>query len=247
MVNKAREYNDETIQKKYLDAASRFRFPYWDPCLPRQLKKGLDGDSHDSSGVPNEFGVPMIVSSPKVFVRFPESPDQLTSVDNPLYQYNFPDSYHYPNNPGSFWQHPTRNILLEDPAFNGTEHTVRAPDKNGNEDDGYINSYMQNHIQSDIGSSLYKVLTAHQKWTVFSNDVYDNQAAEQANGQGPYVDHTLEGFHDNIHVFLSQGKLGMGRQQKGSGHIGDPSYAAFDPIFWLHHRSVTEGLNGEHG
>jgi hypothetical protein len=124
----------------------------------------------------------------------------------------------------------------------GTTHTVRAPDENGITDDPYINSYISDHIQSDIGSSLFKVLTVHQKWDDVSNDVYDrNHEAEARRQQTTYLDHTIEGFHDNIHVFLGQGKLGSGQEKKGSGHIGDPSYAAFDPIFWY----ITTNPSGE--
>lgn len=35
---------------------------------------------------------------------------------------------------------------------------------------------------------------------------------------------SLEAIHNNIHNFVG-----------GSGFMGDPATAAFDPIFWLHH------------
>jgi len=135
----------------------------------------------------------------------------------------------------------SEEALLENPSFKGTLRTVRAPDEKGETDDGYINDYVRSHLQSDIGTSLYKVLTAHQKWINFSNNVYDNEEeARQARKNINYIDHTLEGFHDNVHVFLGQGKLGIGRrQERGSGHIGNPAYAAFDPMFWLHHWYAT--------
>lgn len=40
--------------------------------------------------------------------------------------------------------------------------------------------------------------------------------------------HTIEGFHNNIH-----GHVGTGKMPGGSGHMGDPQIAAFDPIFWF--------------
>lgn len=95
---------------------------------------------------------------------------------------------------------------------------------------------MWTHLQSDIGSNLFKVLTGHSKWITFSNNVFDNEEEEKAAAANRgYIHATLEGFHDNVHVFLGQGTLGTNRDKKGSGHIGHPSYAAFDPIFWLHH------------
>ena len=235
MVNKALKYSDETTRKSYLEACSRFRFPYWDPCIPRQLEGHHAHDSNHSSNLPHEFGIPKIVSSPKVFVRYPETPGELSEVDNPLYQYKFQEDFHYPNNPDSFWQHPSSNTLIEDSSLEGTYRTIRAPNENGLQDDSYINMYMQHHIQTDVGGSLYKVLTAPQRWTTFSNDVYDEEDAQRVKDKNRYIDHTVEGFHDNIHVFLGQGKLGLGKKEKGSGHIGEPNYAAFDPLFWLHH------------
>lgn len=115
----------------------------------------------------------------------------------------------------------------------GTTHTVRAPDEKGQTDDAYINAYIWRHIQTSLGSSLYKILTTNQKWNDVSNDVYDEKLEAEARRRNTtYIDHTIEGFHDNIHVILGQGKLGWGQERKGSGHIGDPQYAAFDPIFW---------------
>jgi tyrosinase-like protein len=111
----------------------------------------------------------------------------------------------------------------------GTTHTVRAPDENGQTDDLYINSYISNHIQGELGIGLYKVLNLRQNWDGFSNDVLDARAQVEASKHHvQYVDHSLEGFHDNIHVVLGQGRL-----RNGSGHLGYPQYAAFDPLFWF--------------
>lgn len=41
----------------------------------------------------------------------------------------------------------------------------------------------------------------------------------------PVTDYpSLEYIHNNMHGFIG-----------GSGYMGDPATAAFDPIFWLHH------------
>ena len=78
MLGIAKQFTDHATQQKYLNACARFRHPYWDPCLPRQ------------TGTKYEFGVPQIVSSPQVCVRWPSDPETLVPVDNPLYAYNFP-------------------------------------------------------------------------------------------------------------------------------------------------------------
>jgi len=42
-----------------------------------------------------------------------------------------------------------------------------------------------------------------------------------------YVRGSLEGVHDTVHSLVG-----------GNGHMSDPDYAAFDPIFFLHHANV---------
>lgn len=229
MLQVARSFDGQDAKQKYLNACERFRFPYWDPCLPREV----DFERESGRSRP-EFGVPRIVSSRKVYLRKPHSPNVLSLEDNPLYQYKFPSEFQYPRNLDSFWNHRSSNELFNSPALKGTTHTVRAPDENGQTDDLYINSYISNHIQGELGIGLYKVLNLRQNWDSFSNDVLDARAQVEASKHHvQYVDHSLEGFHDNIHVVLGQGRL-----RNGSGHIGYPQYAAFDPLFWLHHCNI---------
>lgn len=124
----------------------------------------------------------------------------------------------------------------------GTWHTVRSPNSSGQTDDSYCNNFISSHIHGNVGSSFYKILTTPQPWATFSNDVFDSKAAAEAGGK-PHTDHTLEGFHDNIHGWVGQGKL-----RGGSGHMAFPQYAAFDPIFWyvsalcLSFRKITDHL-----
>ena len=229
MVRIANQYQDEALRKVYLEACSRFRFPYWDPCIPRHVL-----DQRVGATTRLEFGIPLIVSTPEVYFREPHTPDTVTLRPNPLYRFNFPKDFQAATDKDSFWNPKSGNALFDDPTLQGTTHTIRAPDAAGKQDDTYINQYVSTHIQSDVGSSLFKVFTVDQPWITFSNDVYDQTDANGDKRAGhEYIDHTLEGFHDNIHVFLGQGKL-----PRGSGHIGWPQYAAFDPIFWLHHANV---------
>ena len=78
MLRIAKMFTDHATQQKYLNACSRFRFPYWDPCIPRQ------------TGTRYEFGIPQIVSRRQVYVRWPSDPETLALVNNPLHAYNFP-------------------------------------------------------------------------------------------------------------------------------------------------------------
>jgi hypothetical protein len=125
----------------------------------------------------------------------------------------------------------------------GNKHTVRAPNTLAKTTDVDVDRYISDHIQADVGSSLYKVLTVSQDWSTFSNDGAPAEVIEgedrQGNRESHEIFHTVEGFHDNIH-----GHIGNGTFRNGSGHMGDPQLAAFDPIFWfvatLTHRYVLE-------
>jgi hypothetical protein len=105
MLKVARSFDGEDAKQKYLNACERFRFPYWDPCLPRDV-----GFERESDRPLPEFGVPRIVSTRKVYLRKPHSPIVLSLEDNPLYQYKFPREFQYPRNLDSFWNHRLSNV-----------------------------------------------------------------------------------------------------------------------------------------
>lgn len=86
MLEIVKGYKDEATRLKYLSACERFRYPYWDPCTPRQTAV----ERNRINGRPNEFGIPLIVSRKTVYVRRPETPEKLEEIPNPLHQYKFP-------------------------------------------------------------------------------------------------------------------------------------------------------------
>ena len=79
----ANEYTDKAIKAGYLEAVTRFRFPYWDPWMPRRHAD----INKDWNGL---FGVPEIVRAEEVFVRRPQAPKVLEPIDNPLFRYKVP-------------------------------------------------------------------------------------------------------------------------------------------------------------
>jgi hypothetical protein len=92
MVGIAKQYRDDATKQRYLNACAKFRFPYWDPCLPRQ------------TGYKYEFGIPQIVSSPQVWVRWPSDPETLVAEDNPLCSYKFPKEVQSDNHHDFHWE-----------------------------------------------------------------------------------------------------------------------------------------------
>ncbi len=98
MIDIAKQFTDHNTQQNYLTACARFRFPYWDPCLPRKTFTG------------SEFGVPKIVASPLVYVRMPDNPEVLVPRDNPLYSYKFPVDFQPLDNKAFLWDKFTENV-----------------------------------------------------------------------------------------------------------------------------------------
>ena len=67
----------------------------------------------------------------------------------------------------------------------------------------------------------YNLLTSMKNYGFFSNDSYPGPRTDPVN----YA--SLETIHNGIH-----GNVGNG------GHMGIPDFAAFDPIFMMHHANV---------
>ncbi|KAF5391307.1 hypothetical protein D9757_001938 [Collybiopsis confluens] len=74
-----------------------------------------------------------------------------------------------------------------------------------------------------IRTKTYNLLTRVHTWPAFSN---------HTPGDGGSASNSLEGIHDGIHVDVG-----------GNGHMSDPSVAAFDPIFFMHHAQVDRLLS----
>lgn len=92
-------------------------------------------------------------------------------------------------------------------------------------------------------------------WNVFSNHgleeklvskkVFDDQKAEfQADSRKldpktvvdyGYGARSLESWHDNVHGLVAT-------SDSWAAHMGNPNYAGFDPIFWLHHNNIERML-----
>ncbi|KDQ53371.1 hypothetical protein JAAARDRAFT_197528 [Jaapia argillacea MUCL 33604] len=63
-------------------------------------------------------------------------------------------------------------------------------------------------------------------WDEFSNHTTESLRKKDYRNAG-----SLEGVHDSMHIIIG-----------GNGHMGDPDYAGFDPIFYLHHANVDRLL-----
>ncbi|KAI0357534.1 tyrosinase [Trametes cingulata] len=87
--------------------------------------------------------------------------------------------------------------------------------------EGLIKTLQANH--ADIASKTYNLLTRANTWSDFSCHTPGDSAS---------ASNSLEAIHDAIHDCVG-----------GIGHMADPAYAAFDPIFMLHHCQVDRLLS----
>src|SRR5215469_6333817 len=111
MLKIVNQYQDPSVRERYHTACSRFRFPYWDPCIPRHLDDEQPTSSDALETYPYNFGVPLLVSRETVFLRFPKNPDELTPYSNPLHHYEFPEDQRYrSDNPEAFWPLKSNNV-----------------------------------------------------------------------------------------------------------------------------------------
>lgn len=68
-------------------------------------------------------------------------------------------------------------------------------------------------------------LLAYKRYVSMSNNAYPDNRDSSGRPVKPEVWGSLEDTHNSVHGLTG----GTG------GHMGDPTVAAFDPIFWLHH------------
>ncbi|KAF7324006.1 Photo-regulated tyrosinase [Mycena kentingensis (nom. inval.)] len=80
-----------------------------------------------------------------------------------------------------------------------------------------------------VRTNTYNTLTTVNDWADFSNHTANPL-------QAPPLANSLETIHDTIHGTIG-GTVGT------LGDMSDPSVAAFDPIFWLHHANVDRMLS----
>ncbi|KAI0647846.1 tyrosinase [Trametes meyenii] len=103
--------------------------------------------------------------------------------------------------------------------------TIRHPTREGSCGEVDIDALlaMLEANRADITSKTYGLLTRTHTWNSFSC---------HSPGNGPCISNSLEAIHDAVHDCVG-----------GGGHMGDPAYAAFDPIFMFHHCQVDRLLS----
>ncbi|KAL9630868.1 MAG: hypothetical protein Q9164_006201 [Protoblastenia rupestris] len=98
------------------------------------------------------------------------------------------------------------------------QSTVRYPDRNGQSQPELANRQLQSNQQA-LRDLTYQLITDQPNYAPFSNTGFSD-------GQGGQYN-SIENIHNAIHGLVGNG-----------GHMSIVPYAAFDPIFWLHHTNT---------
>ena len=121
--------------------------------------------------------------------------------------------------------------------------TIRGLSPAGVTDHQFVNNTLTNAVSQTNGPAvplvgkLYRILNGPPlSYTQMSNSAFV-QLAFDAEKRPVNKENSLEGLHNDIHVMCGTGENG------GHGHMGWNEFAAFDPIFFLHHAYVPPPMS----
>ena len=102
MVRQANAFQDEDEKQSYLDAAARFRLPYWDIVMPRNEEQTEPEPGQSKIDPAAIWGYPKILRAESVFVKLPNGDpankkDGFWTIDNPLATFKFPEAAEFEN------------------------------------------------------------------------------------------------------------------------------------------------------
>ncbi|EMR83072.1 putative tyrosinase precursor protein [Botrytis cinerea BcDW1] len=154
---------------------------------------------------------PTVVGQPLIQIITPTSNNKPVQINNPLYSYKF-----NPLNPlkGDFPSAPESRwpTTLRYPTSGSA--TAKSQEQQ-------VFDAMQSQFDS-YQSNVYLIMRDpnYKQFDAFSNHQWASN-----NAPGTYG--SIEDVHNSVHS-----------ETGGNGQMGDPDYAAFDPLFWLHHTNV---------
>lgn len=144
------------------------------------------------------------------------TPKGQRTLPNPLYQYTF----HPKGRRNEFGDN-----FDDEAKYEAWKSTMRYPTTEGPDatSQGDLIDANLNRQTSRIRSNTYRLLLSAQAedYRVFSNNRWSGRRTSRDGFQ------SVEDIHDGIHVEIGQ-----------SGHMGNGDFAAFDPMFMIHHANV---------
>ncbi|PQE33295.1 tyrosinase precursor protein [Rutstroemia sp. NJR-2017a WRK4] len=156
---------------------------------------------------------PTVVGQPSISIVTPTSDGKPVLIANPLYSFKFnplnPLKGDFPSAPKQENRWPTTLRYPTSGSASAKSQEQQVFDAMASQFDSY-----QNNIYLIMRDPNYKRF-----------DAFSNHQWAPNNAPGTYG--SIEDVHNSIHS-----------ETGGGGQMGDPDYAAFDPLFWLHHVNV---------
>ncbi|KAF5693620.1 tyrosinase precursor (monophenol monooxygenase) [Fusarium denticulatum] len=229
VANVAKRFSESNIpdeqKKKYLDAAKQFRLPYWDYYRPRAYTKptfpGITNPNDGTTTGPLDWGAPQIFTLPEVMVR--RLPDnKLIPMANPFFQFAFsPEQL----NKIKLDQDPNKRIPTElENKLQTIRHGGSDADATASLNDG-LNQERENRIRLCLALVEDEV---YRNFRTFSTNAVFPKPNEEPRATLERPSGSIEDLHNSYHMIIGG----------DTGHMNDPSTAAFDPIFWMHHAQI---------
>ncbi|KAI1057476.1 hypothetical protein LB507_011584 [Fusarium sp. FIESC RH6] len=225
MIHVAKEFAKEG-NNEYLPIAEKFRLPYWDWALPG---KTVFPDEAIRAKYP--VNMPKTLRS---FYNFNAAGD--VTISNPLYAYRFGEG-------------TVKNVILDNLPTTTRYHLENTDKSDAKELERQLVEYvMEGNIRVDrrtlikteinLAERLVYILQSYDSFSQVSQNKYvpkngrEGQDESFVKGRGFG---SLEDIHNTLHVYTG-GTSGY------MGHMNYPPYAAFDPIFWMHHANIDRLL-----
>ncbi|KAF5987868.1 Tyrosinase [Fusarium coicis] len=223
VANVAKRFSESNIpdeeKKKYLDAAKKFRIPYWDYYRPRSYTKpifpGVAKPEDGTTTGPLDFGAPQIFTVSKVMVR--RLPDnKLIPMANPFLQFTF-----------SLEQYTK---IAGDAGFPEQFTDIKETIRHGGSDEkatASMNAKLNRIREDEIRICLALIQDeVYRNFKTFSTNAV-LKPNENLRATLDWASGSLEDFHNKYHGYIG-----------GNGHMSFRETAAFDPIFWMHHCQI---------
>ncbi|KAL7268524.1 hypothetical protein RUND412_008851 [Rhizina undulata] len=203
-----------TCARVWTNAADSLRFPYWDWAL-------------------HEGQMPPVLNEAEILIEIPGQ--GIVPIANPLVNYRFQQNESRPPPEDKYW--------FQEPYASIYPTTLRCPDINGVAHPELANEQLKSrHYFRRIGETanlteyVYMLFSAIHEYIPFSNTAYADRAGAGTTIPGTINFASLEDVHNIVHVFVGA-YAGFGQATPG-GHMSLNEYAAYDPIFWLHHCNI---------
>ncbi|KAF2501891.1 Di-copper centre-containing protein [Lophium mytilinum] len=236
-------------QDDMIKAADTWRLPFWDWAMKKPDWNPTNPDDPVNKIPGSGPNVPFIITQKQIPVR--TKTEIAVPIDNPMFQFAVP---------GSFGNYGVKDETA--PWYEACRVTSRWPDlpaklnvkkwntevslaqksayfEGQNQDYKKITKQLQGSVGNEHGKyyantlpeavyRLFRSVDAQGK-PVMPYEKFSTGSFKY--GQRVVEYPSLEAIHNNIHNFSG-----------GSGYLGDPSTAAYDPLFWLHHCNVDRLL-----